>query len=170
MFKKLKRAIIEFLGGSADRIYPVSYQAVDIVVIDKSLNEILMGSKWKDKSCTVIKNEIRFLGGFVDPKDNSLEAAAVRELKEEAGPNLEISKPVYVGSFRVDDPRYRDSQDKIMSAVFVCERIYGFARGGDDIAVTEWINIEVLKRQYEKMTIAKEHIPLIELLIQKGII
>jgi len=170
MFKNIKRTIIEKLGGSADRIYPVSYQAVDIVVIRKETNEILLGRKWANRKARIPKAELRFLGGFVDPSDPSLEFAARRELREEAGVNLEVSDPVYIGSFRVDDPRYKDKTDKIMSAVFLTQFVYGFAKGGDDIAETVWAKIPSFKANYHILSFAPEHKPLVEMLIEKKII
>jgi ADP-ribose pyrophosphatase YjhB (NUDIX family) len=183
MFKKIRKFLIEtVLGGSADRIYPVSYQAVDVVVFDKfdltkTPRRVLMGHKWEKFSggLKAPKQEKRFIGGFVDPKDTSLEFAARRELSEEGGANLEVSQPKYVGSFRVEDPRYTDSPDKIMSAVFLTTYVYGYATAGDDIATVEWVDTEWLRRNYTrkdggKYLVAKEHWPLVNLLIEKGII
>jgi bifunctional NMN adenylyltransferase/nudix hydrolase len=171
MFKKLKRFVIEKLGGSADRIYPTSFQAVDVVVIRRKDNTMLLGQKWTDKNRTAAKQEIRFIGGFVDPADDCLETAARRELGEEGGRNLEVSRPKYVGSFRVDDPRYRNSVDKIMSAVYVTEYLWGFEEAGDDIAAVDWYDIEWVKTHYQdKGVFAPEHIPLVKMLIGKGVI
>jgi bifunctional NMN adenylyltransferase/nudix hydrolase len=151
-------------------IYPTSFQAVDIVVFNRATNEILLGSKY-DKPHKTPKKEKRFIGGFVDPADASLEVAARRELGEEAGRNLEVSDPKYLGSFRVDDPRYRDSIHKIMSAVFFCEFVYGFATAGDDIAEVSWVNLDTFRVSYNKAGyLAPEHIPLVEMLIQKGVV
>lgn len=150
-------------------VYPTSFQAVDIVIHNKRTNEILLGSKWQDKTRTAPKKEKRFVGGFVDPADPSLEYAAMREKSEEAGISLELSKPLYIGSFRVDDPRYRESIHKIMSAVFYCEYLFGFAKAGDDIAAVEWVSLDNFRINYSKPGyLAPEHLPLVEMLIKKG--
>ena len=171
MLKKIKNTTIKLLGGSADRIYPTSYQAVDIVIINAENNTILLGQKWQNKTRTEPKSELRFCGGFVDPSDFSLEYAAKRECREEAGQNLGITEPNYVGSLRIDDPRYRNSEDKIMSAVFVSYYMFGTAKGGDDIAKVGWYQINWLKDYYKLLGIlAPEHIPIVDLLIKKRII
>ena len=85
----------------------------------------------------------RFFGGFVDPRDESLEAAAARELKEEAGTNVEIgghNSLIYIGSHRVDDWRYRSESDKICTALFVAPYQYGVPAPGDDIAEVSWFD------------------------------
>ena len=58
----------------------------------------------------------RFVGGFVDPSDNSLEEAAKREAEEETGAKCKVLS--YISSFRIDDPRYKNFDDKIVTAFF----------------------------------------------------
>lgn len=53
----------------------------------------------------------------MDVKDTSLEHTAQREFMEEALA-FEISITGYIGSFRVDDWRYRSERDKIMMHLF----------------------------------------------------
>jgi 8-oxo-dGTP pyrophosphatase MutT (NUDIX family) len=152
-------------------VYPTSFQAVDLFIFDEHKNKILLGHKWTDKTRTKAKEEARFIGGFVDPADPTLEVAATREGHEEAGKNLELSLPRYIGSFRVDDPRYRSSIHKIMSAVFYCQYIFGFAEAGDDIASVEWVDLDWFRLNYSKAGyLAPEHLPLVQLLIDKGIL
>lgn len=142
--------------------YPTSFQATDCVIIDTAKRTLLLGRKPKE-------NKFRFVGGFVDPKDTSLEVANLRERIEEAGMNLECTPPSYLFSFRVDDPRYRDKSDKIMSAVFLYNYIFGFAKAGDDIGEVRWFNIDDVKENY-KHIIMQEHHPLVEKLIEKSVI
>jgi bifunctional NMN adenylyltransferase/nudix hydrolase len=150
-------------------VYPTSFQACDIVIYKRDTRQLLLGQKWADKTRTKPKTERRFIGGFVDPADPSLEYAAMREKGEEAGINLEVTQPVYVGSFRVDDPRYRNSIHKIMSAVFYCEYMFGIPKAGDDIAAVEWIDIDEFRLNYDaKGYLAPEHIPLVQMLIKKA--
>jgi bifunctional NMN adenylyltransferase/nudix hydrolase len=143
-------------------IYDTSYQATDSVIIRKATRELLLGRK---KDATLF----RFIGGFVDPKDDSLENASVREKNEEAGINLECSEPAYLGSFRVDDPRYRNSRHKIMSAVFYSYVLWGMAKAGDDIVEVKWMDIDDFKKHY-LMYIVPEHFPIVAMLEKKQII
>lgn len=117
---------------AAQHRLPVSYQAVDIAVVSFDRGDILLGKKKQDG------DKFRFIGGFVDYTDKSLEHAVRREAYEEA-PNIEIADLRYLGSARINDVRYRGSDDGIMSALFVSTYVFGYARAGDDLDALEWI-------------------------------
>jgi NAD+ diphosphatase len=70
-------------------LYPRTDPAIIVSVIDHQ-DRILLGSQgiWED-------NRWSILAGFVEPGE-SLEAAVIREMKEESG--LEVVNPVYLGS------------------------------------------------------------------------
>lgn len=133
---------------------PISYQAVDIAVIRYPENEVLMGMKKQDKG------KYRFIGGFVDPTDESLEAAAVRELREEAG-QIDGHEIVYLGSFRIPDFRYRGEEDQLMTAFFATYHLSGVPKAGDDIDEVAWIAIDDLES-----IIVPNHLPLAKRLIK----
>lgn len=129
---------VDFRKGviySANKKYPVSYQAVDVAILDDH-GKILLGRKPNEKL-------FRFIGGVVDPSDISLEYTGKREAQEEAG-KAEFDGFEYVGSYRIDDWRYRVCQDKIMSVLFTCKYIYGTLKASDDIKEIRWFNINEL--------------------------
>lgn len=134
---------------AANNRYPTSYQAIDIAILDEEGN-VLLGKKDGDE-------KLRFVGGFVDPVDHSLEVTACREAQEETG--CIIEKAIYIGSARIDDHRYRKSNDGIMTAFF-----YGFHHSGtpaaaDDLASVEWVPLDRVKE-----VIQEGHVGLAEML------
>jgi bifunctional NMN adenylyltransferase/nudix hydrolase len=114
--------------------FPVAYPTVDICVFNEN-GEVLMAKKPNEKLW-------RFVGGFVDPSDVSLEHAAYRELQEETGGNLNVGTAKefkYITSQKVDDWRYRGDESGIVTTLFLVRRLSGFASPSDDIAEVTWI-------------------------------
>jgi bifunctional NMN adenylyltransferase/nudix hydrolase len=114
--------------------FPTSYQAVDAVIVRHKTREVLLG--WKEGD-----DGMRFIGGFADPGDDSLEAAARREAFEETD-GMELGEPEYLGSVRCEDRRYRKGSDKVMTAAFLLPYVFGPATAGDDLDRVEWTRIE----------------------------
>lgn len=174
------------IAANADR-YPINYMCVDAVIYNSEKRSILLGRKPGE-------NKFRFIGGFTDPTDSSLESAAAREAGEEVRvktyaidiettglngeslgiPPIEQNRPIeidmdmtmYVGSVRIDDPRYRSESDKIMSAVIVCETYdYDGISPADDIEEVKWISLDDLVNE----DIMDAHRVIVELLKNKWI-
>lgn len=82
----------------------------------------------------------RFVGGFVDPSDNSYQDAAKREAKEET--NLTCDVIGFVTSAKVDDERYQNKEDKIITTLFALVP-YGRrdAIASDDISQVRVFNV-----------------------------
>ncbi|UJR83223.1 NUDIX domain-containing protein [Sandaracinus amylolyticus] len=112
---------------------PVVYQTVDVAITDGDKRRVLFAAKREDAGL------LRFLGGFVLPGDESLEAAARREAIGESG-GLEIGAPIYLGSARIDDWRYRTGPDRITTALFVAPYLFGRATGADDVDENVWVS------------------------------
>jgi bifunctional NMN adenylyltransferase/nudix hydrolase len=121
----------EFRAGvifAAHQKFPTVYPTVDIVIYRPG--EVLLARKSTEERW-------RFVGGFVEPTDHSLEDAAVREAREETG--LEIGVPVYVGSSYINDWRYQGGPEAVISSVFVAQYIFGHPVAHDDVAELAWV-------------------------------
>lgn len=106
--------------------YPKVYPTVDCILKDQA-GFILLIKKANEPHW-------RFPGGFVDPfYDLSYESAVRREVREECG-DIEITDPQYLGSVRVDDPRYKNEKDRIFTALYRANVMFGLPKAGDDAA------------------------------------
>lgn len=120
--------------------FPKVYPCVDVAILDEKEEKLLLGKKeFSDKAW-------RFIGGFADPSDKSFEQTARREVSEEAGP-IETGDLTYVGSFFIDDPRYRKQKDKIISTLFLTKIAFGRPEPGDDIKELKWFNLNEIKNE-----------------------
>lgn len=54
------------------------------------------------------------------------------------------SEPLYLGSKKVDDWRYRDNEHKIVSSLFIVEYQGGECAPSDDIKELVWVRLEDL--------------------------
>lgn len=134
------------------RRFPTVYPTVDVAVFRHEGRELLLARK---------ANETRYRlpGGFTDPEDESYEDAALRELGEECG-ELTIEDLTYIGSCRIDDWRYRNSWDTVMTHLYVCVLSDGDPQPNDDIAELRWFEVKKLSEE----SFIHEHKPLWEML------
>lgn len=114
---------------------PTPYATVDIAIFNDDETELLLGRK-------PYEERHRFPGGFVDVTDATLEAAARRETYEEM--SIEITDPRYVWSGQVDDWRYANEEDGIMTSLFRCNYFSGKVKPADDLADAKWFTIAEL--------------------------
>lgn len=134
--------------------HPTSYQTVDIAVMKYTANkpqQILLGRKPTD-----LPGLWRLPGGFVEPEDASLEGAASRELSEEV-PGILTHEFTYLGSYRIDDYRYRHETDKILTALFMTYVMGGRVQAGDDLAEVAWFSLEDVR-----ICVIPDHVQLVE--------
>lgn len=134
------------------RRFPTVYPTVDIAVFRNDYKQVLLARKENET-----KN--RFPGGFADPSDDSYEMAAIRELMEECG-EIEVDNMIYLGSCRIDDWRYRDSMDGIITHLYACDLTSGEPEANDDIAELRWFETERL----QEGLFVPEHRPLFHVL------
>jgi bifunctional NMN adenylyltransferase/nudix hydrolase len=141
--------------------YPKVYPTVDIAVFRNDRTEILLGKKDNDRKW-------RLPGGFVDTTDDGLESAAVRELLEECGA-ITVTTMQYEGSFRVDDWRYKNETDKIITTLFSADLVSGEPHASDDIAEVKWFRISDLQEMISSNTTTATHNTLFNALLNKYI-
>lgn len=126
---------LEFREGIIHSIMnrpPISYPTVDIACFNRKDNTVLLGRK-PDESLW------RFPGGFFDSTvDNSFINAAKREFREEVG-LIETSGWAYYGSAKMDDWRYKKTNDCIITSLFICDYNFGKPKASDDLAELAWM-------------------------------
>ncbi|MGB5929157.1 MAG: NUDIX domain-containing protein, partial [Cyclobacteriaceae bacterium] len=91
------------------QLYPQVYPTVDIAAYHPEESKWLVVRKAYNK-------EWRFPGGFSDPDDERFESAATRELEEETG--VTTGELTYEMSVKVDDWRYRNERNKIITSLY----------------------------------------------------
>lgn len=110
--------------------YPKVYPTVDVAVLKNG--SVLLARKPGEQL-------YRFIGGFTDPTDANYESAARREVKEETG--IEIDKPEFAGSAQIDDWRYRNEDDAIITLFFTARYRSGDIAPNDDIAEARLVRL-----------------------------
>ena len=132
--------------------YPTVFATVDVVIARDG--KLLLGRK-------PTQTKFRFIGGFADPAlDNSYEDSARREAKEETA--LDVNTVRYLGSTRIDDPRYRGTEDCIITHLFIAEEWSGEPKASDDIAELKWFD----RDQLSAADFVEEHHVLWELFVR----
>jgi bifunctional NMN adenylyltransferase/nudix hydrolase len=146
--------IIRIKNMSEQKRYPTVFPTVDVVI--EHGGKLLLGRK-------AHQQKFRFIGGFADPAlDNSYEDAAKREAKEET--DLTVSTVRYLGSTRIDDPRYRGTPDCIITHLFLAAEWEGSPKASDDIAELKWFS----KEEVSAETFVDEHHVLWDLFCASG--
>lgn len=146
----------DFRAGAiwaAHNKYPTVYPTVDVAIFNRPPLTIEAANEHEESSLQILlgrkPNETRFrlIGGFADARCGSYEIDARREVYEET--KLEVSSPKYIGSFKVDDWRYRNEVDCIKTMLFICHNIYGSPQASDDIEEVEWFRLHDFKLNHD---------------------
>jgi ADP-ribose pyrophosphatase YjhB (NUDIX family)/nicotinamide mononucleotide adenylyltransferase len=124
---------------------------VDIALVDEDSGRILLGKKNG-------QNEYRFFGGFCE-NFGSYEDDAVRELIEETSLRREnFGDPKYICSQIVDDWRYRYTERKIKTSLFLIKYFNGDPKASDDIETIKWFTHEEFRDLIKDSRIVKGHL------------
>ena len=142
-----------FIAAATAR-HPIVFSTVDIALMNSARTHLWLGQKPTDEG------RWRFFGGFVDPRDTSRKAAARRELLEEVS-GITIDETIeYVDSLAVDDFRYRDELDGVMTDLFIATLADGQPIAADDITAVGYFPLTELMDR-----LVTGHQPLGELLL-----
>ena len=145
--------------------YPIALSTVDVILYDITTKNYYFGRK-------IGENKNRLIGGFIDVTDESVEAAARREVLEET--NIKKVALEYLGSKKINDFRYQNMFDRsVITHVYL-----GFFHSEDedvkpldDIFEIKTFPIrEVLKENNYRKILNKSHAELFELFGRKNIV
>lgn len=105
-----------------DQVIP----AVDVAVRTEDGKYIFIQKPNEDK--------LRFVGGHAEPDSPSYEYDAIREMKEEIDCDSFTNDMRYLGSFLIDDPRWRKERNKVKTVFFHTD-LKGpqIPKAGDDV-------------------------------------
>jgi bifunctional NMN adenylyltransferase/nudix hydrolase len=123
--------------ASYDR-WPITYPTVDVAIFSPDYDKILLGRKAKE-------SKWRLIGGFAEPDSFEYETDAIREAVEEA--NVLVSNLIYLGSFKIDDWRYRREVDKIKTILY-CGTTNDSGKAGDDIEEINWFFTGMMNQEW----------------------
>jgi bifunctional NMN adenylyltransferase/nudix hydrolase len=142
-----------------ERLFVNPWPTVDMVITHTASGprEVLLGQKDSDG------DKWRFPGGFVDPTDHCLEAAARREIREECG-DIEVD-PRYIGSLKINDWRLRGCKESIITSVFHCPIMWNSSsqvKAGDDLKRVAWFKLNRADRYIHDV-----HKPILDLALEK---
>lgn len=113
--------------------FPAVLPTVDIAILNDEKTKVLLARKPNEK-------QLRFIGGFSDPKDESFEASALREVQEETN-GTEVADLTYIGSFNIKDWRYSKSVNQIRTLFYVATYTFGNPEATDDIEELRWTKL-----------------------------
>ena len=135
--------------------YPKVHPCVDIAILNEEEDKVLLAKR-------PFEDGWRFIGGFSKPTDTSYEHTARRKVSEDAGRNLSVNTPRYVGSVQIPDWRYQSEEDKILSILFITKKEFGRIEPSDDVSELKFFNIDELTEE----TFVKEHKVLLEMFLR----
>lgn len=135
--------------------YPGVYLCVDVAILTERQDAVLLGRK-------AGMDQWQFIGGFVDPTDANIAAAARRETWEETELHAEDLK--VVGTFKVPDSRYRGTEASMFTVFYKCTHKGGMWKASDDIDELCWFPINTLRKNPYTLVIGI-HQPLLDALI-----
>jgi len=153
------RSTTDFRAGAIwamQNQWPGPKVTIDVAIFNDEHTRILLGRKKKE-------DKYRIIGGFVQ-NEESFETTVLREAFEET--NLKLSYPQYIGSFPIDDWRYKGERDKITTVLYIATIEEGKPEPNDDIHELRWFEFteELLAE------VVTNHVILIDALLDKAFV
>ena len=147
------KASSDFRGGviwNAFNRWPMTIVTVDAIIYDER-GRILLVRKVNEKL-------FRFPGGYSEPDTDDFNADILREIGEETG--VEVGDLKILGTMKIDDWRYWQSDDKIKTIIFSAKYIFGHPHAKDtaEIAEVRWFSIAEMSGK----ELVSEHLPIYE--------
>jgi bifunctional NMN adenylyltransferase/nudix hydrolase len=137
--------------------YPKVHPCIDVAILDESEEKVLLAKR-------PFEDGWRFIGGFSKPTDVSYEHTVRRKISEDAGHNLSVNHPRYIGSCQIPDWRYQSEEDKILSILFITKKQFGRIDPSDDVSELKWWDISELEN--DEKIITKEHKILLDMFLK----
>lgn len=126
--------------------FPTAFNTVDIFCLVDG--KVLLGKKKQDG------NKWRFPGGFVDPNDQNILSAAIREFYEET--KCMFHAPTKLFDRRIEDSRYVGTPHSVITHVYLIRKISGTPEASDDLDQLTWMPLDNL-RNYSKEILIPNH-------------
>jgi bifunctional NMN adenylyltransferase/nudix hydrolase len=136
--------------------YPKVHPCIDVAITNEDNTMLLLAKKPKE-------NGWRFVGGFAHPDDSCYEATLKRKIRDDVGPGIEIGDIKYLGSARIPDWRYRGEEDKILTILYKCKKLWGQIIPSDDVSELKFFNINELNDDI----MVEEHKCLLRIFLEK---
>ena len=131
------------------------HPAVDVAILNRNSTKVLLVGKADEEG------RLRFPGVFFNgDTDQTYEGAAIRCLMKEL-PDLKTTKPQLVGSMKIEDWRFRKTQDTVISLLMRARWVKGTPQIGSGVDSVEWVS----RTQLEEKLI-EAHRPLSKLLLK----
>ncbi|MFA6006966.1 MAG: NUDIX domain-containing protein [Candidatus Paceibacterota bacterium] len=134
---------------------PFMYATSDLAIVDVAQRRVLLIGK----KCH--GGKLSFPGGHAEKTDLAAVRVAIREGQEEV---LGVSTgfPRYIDTITIDDPRYKDTPDGVMTTFYMSAYLGGNPQPGDDADSVHWVAYEDLLE-----VLTPWHRPLGELLLHQ---
>ncbi|MBT3577531.1 hypothetical protein HN499_01840 [archaeon] len=131
------KASSDFRAGvlwAAQNQYPKIVPSVDIAIWGEEKDLLLMG-KWKNS------DKYRFIGGIVK-EPSPFDVEVEKEVSKKA--YIDISEPIHIGSYPIDDWRYRRELDGVVTTFFEAVHMSGQPTPMDNMVELKWFEANLI--------------------------